>query len=60
MRCKNCGNDIIKPKMSSKQIVLAVFLCIFFTLIGILYAVVCRKTTCPACKKNIYIKESKN
>lgn len=59
MRCKNCGNDVM-PKMSGKQIFLTVILCIlFFILLGVLYAVICRKTTCPVCKKNIYIKENK-
>ena len=59
MKCKNCGNDV-KPKMSTKQIVGTVFLCFLGILLGVLYAVICRKTTCPVCKKNIYIKEEKN
>jgi hypothetical protein len=58
MKCKSCGNDVT-PKMSGKQIVLTVFLCIFGILLGVLYAVICRKTTCPVCKKNVYIKENK-
>lgn len=59
MKCKHCGNDVT-PKMSSKQIVLTIVLCIFcVVLVGVVYAVVCRKTTCPVCKKNVYIKENK-
>lgn len=60
MKCKNCGNDV-QPKMSIYQIIFAMFLSIcFFVIPGVLYAVICKKVTCPVCKKNIYQKETNN
>lgn len=55
MKCKNCGNDVI-PKMSTWQIVFTIIFCLFFVIPGILYAVICRKVTCPVCKNNVYVK----
>ena len=55
MICKNCGNDVM-TKMSGAQIVLTLFLCIFGLWPGILYLIMCRKVTCPACGKNVYEK----
>ena len=53
MKCKNCGNDV-QPKMSGGQILLALFLCCFGLWPGILYIVMCKKVTCPACGCNMY------
>lgn len=54
MKCKNCGNDVM-PKMSDNQILLTIFLFFLALLPGILYLVMCKKVTCPACGNNIYL-----
>ena len=53
MICKNCGNDV-QPKISWRQIIVMLILFLIGLLPGILYAVFCKKATCPACGKNVY------
>ena len=57
MICKNCGNDV-QPRMSQEQLLITIVLLIFAIIPGVIYLILCNKTTCPVCGKDIYNKSS--
>lgn len=52
MICKNCGNDV-EPIISLRQTIVMLFLFVIGLLPGVLYAIFCKKATCPVCDHDI-------
>lgn len=57
MICKNCGKDV-QPRMSQKQLLITIVLLILAVFPGVIYLILCNKTTCPVCGKDVYNKSS--
>lgn len=57
MICKNCGKDV-QPRMSNRQLLITILLLIFAIIPGVIYLILCNKTTCPVCGKDVYNKSS--
>ena len=57
MICKNCGKNV-QPRMSQKQLLITIVLLIFAIIPGVIYLILCNKTTCPVCGKDVYNKSS--
>ena len=57
MICKNCGKNV-QPWMSQKQLLITIVLLIFAIIPGVIYLILCNKTTCPVCGKDVYNKSS--
>ena len=57
MICKNCGKDV-QPRMSQKQLLITIVLLILAIIPGVVYLILCNKTTCPVCGKDGYNKSA--
>lgn len=57
MICKNYGKDV-QPRMSQIQLLITILLLILSIILGVVYLILCNKTTCPVCGKNVYNKSS--
>ena len=57
MICKNCGHEV-QPRMSSRQLLITIVLLFLGIIPGVVYLVLCNKTTCPVCGKDVYNKSS--
>ncbi len=56
VKCRNCGN-FVEPKLDNNQILIAIFLTLFFIAGGLIYIVLASKEKCPVCGSNVYRKE---
>ena len=44
--------------MSNRQLLITILILIFAIIPGVIYLILCNKTTCPVCGKDVYNKSS--